>query len=154
MKFNRGFMMVEILVVASIMVVSILAAMAVAEKSVRVARQALHVTQAAYLLEEGAEAVRINRDNSWNNISTLTPATNYYPLFSGGTWTLSPTPGVVDIFTRTVTVASVSRDGSTGEISEEGTDDPGTKLITATVSWPEGGATVSKTLSFYIMDIF
>jgi Tfp pilus assembly protein PilV len=151
---NRGFMMVEIMVAVSIITVSILAAMTVAQKSLYVARQAFHTTQAGFLLEEGAEAVRILRDNDWNNISSKTPGTNYYPVFSGGTWTLSTTPSTIGIFTRTVSIVNVNRDNTTKDISVIGTDDPGTKLITITVSWPEGGATITKTLQFYILNIF
>src|SRR6266568_1230003 len=102
---NYGFMMVEILVAISIMTVSILAAMEVAQKSINVSRQAFHTTQAAFLLEEGAEAVRIVRDSGWSNISSLTIGTNYYPTFSANTWTLSTTPNTIDIFTRTMTIA-------------------------------------------------
>jgi len=157
---KRGFMIVEVLVAASIITASILAAMAVAQKSVYVSRQSFHATQTAFLLEEGAEAVRILRDNAWSNISSLTVGTNYYPTFSGGTWTLSATPNAVGIFTRTVTIANVNRDTSsdpnTGKdiVSSGGALDVGTKLITVTVSWVEGGTMVSKTLNFYIMDVF
>lgn len=147
-------MMVEVLVVASIITVSVLAAMAVVQKSIYISRQAFHAEQAAFLLEEGAEAVRILRDNTWNNISVLIPATDYYPLFSGGTWTLSVSANTVDIFTRTVKITSVNRNISTNDIESLGTDDPGTKLVTVAVSWGEGGVTVTKTLLFYIMDIF
>ncbi|MEX2028997.1 MAG: hypothetical protein WD963_00755, partial [Candidatus Paceibacterota bacterium] len=154
LQSRRGFMVVEILVAISIITVSILAAMAVTQKSLHVARQAFHTIQATFLLEEGAEAVRIFRDNGWSNISSLTVATNYYPTFSGGTWVLSEVANTVETFTRTVDVALVNRDDATRDIAETGTDDPGTKLITVTVSWPEGGTTVIKTLQFYIMDIF
>src|SRR3989339_357200 len=104
---NRGFMVIEVLVASSIITVSILAAMAVAQKSVYVSRQAFHVSQAAFLLEEGAENARVNRDNATKDIVT-----------SGGT------------------------------------SDAGTKLITVTVSWKEGGTTVTKTLQFYLTDVF
>jgi Tfp pilus assembly protein PilV len=150
---NRGFMMVEVIIAVSIIVVSVLAIMAVAQKSIYVSRQALHVSQATFLLEEGAEVVRILRDNSWNNISSLVNATDYYPSFSES-WSLSTTPSVVGIFTRKVNIASVNRDASTGDISVSGIDDAGTKLITITVSWNEGGAVINKSLSFYITDIF
>ncbi|MFA5791956.1 MAG: hypothetical protein WC884_02875 [Candidatus Paceibacterota bacterium] len=153
-KKNKGFMIVEVLIAASIITISILAAMTVTQKSVYVSRQAFHATQAAFLLEEGAEAVRVLRDNNWTNISLLTIGTNYYPTFSGGTWTLSSTPNTIDIFTRTVSTANVNRDNTTKDISSIGTNDPGTKLITVTVSWGEGGVTKTKTLQFYIMDIF
>ncbi|HEY4493936.1 MAG TPA: hypothetical protein VJB95_00680 [Candidatus Paceibacterota bacterium] len=153
-RMNKGFMLVEVLIVTAIITVAILAAMAVSQKSIYVSRQAFHATQAAFLLEEGAEAVRILRDNGWSNISNLNTATTYYPEFSGGTWTLSVTASTVGIFTRTVNVADVNRDDSTGDIASAGTDDPGTKLFTITVSWPEGGTTITRTLPFYIMDIF
>mgnify|MGYP001582880079 FL=1 len=146
--------MVEVLVAISIIAVSILAATMVAQKSIYVSRQAFHATQTAFLLEEGAETVRILRDNAWANISSLAPGANYYPIFSGGTWVLSETANVVNIFTRQVSVMNVNRDNITKDISTIGTDDPGTRLVTVTVSWIEGGATVTKTLQFYIMNIF
>lgn len=153
-KMAAGFMTLEVLIAVSIITVSILASTAVAQKSIYVSRQALHYTQASFLLEEGGETVRIVRDNAWNNISSLTPGTNYYPTFTGGTWTLSLTPNTVGIFTRKVVITNVSRDNVTKDIASVGTDDPGTKLVTITVSWPEGGTTISKNLSFYIFNIF
>lgn len=147
-------MAVEILVAISIITASVLAMMAVSQKSVFITRQSFHSTQAAFLLEEGAEAVRIFRDNAWSNISSLTPSTDYYPAFSGGTWVLNSTPNTVGIFTRTVSVSNVNRDDTSKDIAEIGTNDADTKLVTITVSWPEGGVTISKTLQFYIMNIF
>jgi len=155
LRSRRGFMVIEILVAVSIITASILAAMTVTQKSIHVSRQAFHTTQAAFLLEEGAEAMRIARDNAWSNISALTVGANYYPTFSGGTWTLSAVANTVGIFTRTVVLADVKRDNTTKDItSSSGTVDVGTKLVTVTVSWMEGGTTVAKTLEFYIMDIF
>ena len=136
-KLVSGFMMVEVLIVASIMTLVVIAALSVAQKSILVSRQAVHTSQASFLLEEGAENVRILRDNGWNNISSY-----------------SDTPHTVGIFTRTVNIANVNRDNATGKILSSGTNDVGTKLITITVSWNEAGKTLSKTLSFYIMDIF
>jgi len=152
-KISDGFMMVEVIIAISIIIVSVLVAMSVTQKSVSVARQALHTSEATFLLEEGAEAVRIIRDNSWSDISNLSPGTTYYPIFSG-TWALSASPTTVGIFTRTMSITSVNRDNSTQDIAISGTNDAGTKLITITVSWNEGGEVLSKTLSFYIMDIF
>lgn len=150
----RGFMMVEVIMAISIIIVSVLAAMFVTQKSISVSRRALHTSQATFLLEEGAETVRIVRDNAWGNISGLTIDTNYYPTFSGSTWILSSTPNTVGIFTRTVRIANVNRDTITGDIASSGVNDAGAKLVTVTVSWTESGNIMSKTLSFYIMDIF
>ena len=157
-----GFMVVEVLIAASIITISILASMAVAQKSVYISRQSFHATQAAFLLEEGAEAVRILRDNAWVNISSLTSGATYYLKFSGGTWITSATSadGIAGIFTRAVIFTAVNRDTSVGTntskdiVNSGGTDDPGTKLVTETVSWVEGGTTITKTLQFYITDVF
>lgn len=146
-------MTIEIIVAISIIVVSVLAAMTVTQKSIYISRQSLHLSQASFLLEEGAEVVRILRDNSWSNISNLSTGVDYYPTFSE-TWSLSTSPSTLNIFTRKITVSNVNRDVSNGDISSSGENDPGTKLITVTVSWTEGGETINKTLSFYIMDIF
>lgn len=152
---QKGFMIVEILVAASIIAMSVLASSSVAQKSINVSRQAFHSAQAAFLLEEGAEAMRIYRDNAWSNISGMTVATDYYPLFSGGTWTFSTTPTTIDRFTRKVVVSNVNRDSTTQDIvTSGGVLDSGTKLVTVTVSWLQGNITVTKTLSFYLADIF
>jgi Tfp pilus assembly protein PilV len=153
-KQNNGFMVVEVLIASVIISVFVLAAMGVSQKSISVSRQALHSVQAANLLEEGAEAVRIYRDDAWANISSLIVSTDYYPTFTGGTWVLSAVPNTVGIFTRTASIEAVNRDDITDDIAPAGTDDPGTKLVTVTVSWAEGGVTVTKNLQFYISDIF
>jgi len=150
---QKGIAMVEILVAVSIMAVAFIAIMAVAQKSIYLARQGLHQSQSAFLLEEGAEAVRIVRDGAWSDISSLSTSTDYYPLFSGGTWILTQTPATIGIFSRKVTVASVYRNGS-DDIAGSGTLDTGTKFVTVTISWQEGGQTLSKILSFYLSDIF
>jgi len=128
--------MVEIIVVTAIVAASILAALAVAQKAIYVARSSLHLSQAAYLLEEGAENTKILRDNDWSNIANF-----------------STTSESIGIFTRSTSLANVYRDVNE-DIALSGTLDPGTKLVTVSVSWPEGGNAVTKTLLFYITDIF
>ncbi len=149
---TAGFAMFEILVTSSVIVFFVLAAMSVTVKSIQVSRQALRTSEASFLLEEGAEVMRILRDNGWSNIAGLTAGAYYYPTFSGS-WVLSTVPSSVGIFTRTVRISSVNRDANS-DIAVSGTADPGTKLVTVTVSWNEDGQVASKTLSFYIADIF
>ena len=152
---QKGSMMVEVLVATAIITVAILSATGVAQKSVAIARQSTHNIQAAILLEEAAESVRVVRDDAWTNISNLTVGTTYYPTFSGGTWTLSTTPNTVDNFTRTVVLTAVGRDAVTGDIvTSGGNNDVGTRFVTATVTWNEGTTPQTKTLSFYITDLF
>lgn len=152
-KNFRGFMMVEILIVASIIVASFLIALTVTQKSIFLSRQSLHQSQTAFLLEEGAEAVRIVRDNIWSGISSLTLDADYYLLYSGGTWTLSLSPSQIGIFTRRVVVSSVYRDGNQN-LASSGTLDSDARLITIYLSWMEGTQTFSKTIQFYLFNIF
>ncbi len=151
---QSGFMLVEVLVAVAIIAVSVLAAMGVTQKAVAVSRQAFHATQAAALLEEGAEGVRIVRDNDWDSISSLTLGTDYYLTYTGNTWTLSTTPSTIGIFTRKIRMSAVKRNATTADIANSGNDDPDTKMITTTVTWTESGVTVTKTLSIYLMNIF
>ncbi len=155
-KFSKksGFLLVEVLVVSSILVIIVFISMSVAQKSIFVSRQSVNMTQASFLLEEGADVMRILRDQDWNNISGLDTGAIYYPVFSAGVWTLSLTPTNVDTFTRTIDIKNVSRDSLTSDISVSGNNDPNTKLINIIVSWQEGGEIITKTLSFYIMNIF
>lgn len=146
--------MVEVMIIVSIITITVLAMLGVADRSIFVARKTTHVAQATFLLEEGVEIVKILRDNNWTNISGLTTDTDYYPIFSSGSWSLSSTPSSVGIFTRTINVQDVNRDAISGDISTTGNNDVGTRLVTVTVSWQEGGDTASRTLSFYIVDIF
>lgn len=149
-----GFMMVEALVAVSILTASILISMSVTARSIATSRFSFNANQASFLLEEGAEVVRIVRDNGWSNISGLSIGTTYYPTFSGNTWVLSTTPNVFGKFTRTVNISNVNRNSTTGDISSSGVNDEKTKLVTITVSWVDGGQVKSKVLSFYIFDIF
>lgn len=153
--------MVEIIIATSIIAVFTLVALNVAQKSVVVSRRAIHSTQAAFLLEEGAESVRIFRDsNNWGNFTGLFDASSTYclpgtvPNWTSALSTTSPCPKI-DIFTRTINVSDVERDGTSGDIvSSGGSLDSGTKLFTITVSWQESGEVISKTLKFYINNIF
>lgn len=134
--------------------------MSAATKGIQLSNQALRQTQASFLLEEGAEAVKSIRDASWATISGLTLGTNYYMTFNTGTntWSLGTTPlGTIDgLFTRTVVLSGVSRDSNDDIVTSGGTyDDARTKKVTVSVSWPLSDAsTSSKDLSFYISDIF
>ena len=152
---TAGFSLVEIVLAAAIIATTLVSVVAIAGKSVQVSHQALDTYIAATLLEEGAESVRTLRDTNWSSISSLTTGTQYYPTFSNTThsWSLTTTPTTVGIFTRSVTVGSVNRDG-VYDIATTGTSDANARLVTITVSWPEGSQTLSKTLSFYILNIF
>ncbi len=151
---KRGFMMAEVLIAVAIITISVLSAMAVAHRTVALSYQSVHTAQANFLLEEGAEGVRILRDLDWNNINNLNPGEDYYLIFSENNWILTNSLNQIGKFTRKINIENVNRDINTSDISTNGNNDPKTKLINISVSWFEGNKNITKNLSFYLMDIF
>lgn len=150
--YQAGFGMIEIIAGVSILALSLAGIGAVAQRSLALSRQALQETQANFLLEEGAEVVRIFRDNAWVNISGLSTTTTYY-LTYGSKWATSTSAVLVDgVFARTVHISDVYRDAN-DDIASSGTFDAGTRKITVALSWPNGFGTSTKSVEFYLADI-
>ncbi len=162
---NRGFTIIEVIIATSIISITVFALMITAQKSIEISNRSLKESQANILLEEGAEAVKSIRDNSWVTISNLTIGSNYYLYFdtTNNVWTLNtstntpngfiPAYPIDSTFSRIVVVSQVNRD-TNDDIAATGTLDNGTKKITVTVSWPVPNSIISKSLDFYISDIF
>lgn len=164
---NKGFLSVEMLVAFAIITTAIIATTSVAQNSIRLARQTLHMAQAADLLEEGAEMIHAVRDSSgrlwkpWGSpLSWISAGVVSCPTDSSdGPWqwwptqTSQPSFCQVGIFTRTVVLGDVYRDGNGNIVSSGGNYDRFTRLVTITVTWSEEGMNKSKTLQFYINDL-
>lgn len=152
----RGIGLIEILIVLAVLAVGFLAVISFLIFSRGVTFQIARVTGATSLAEEAIEAVRGLRDEGWNatiaTLDTATPAT-YYPKVVGDKWTLTTTiqPLINNLYTRTVVVEDVGRDGSSDiDPSGGGTPDPNTKKVTATVTWTEAGRNKQATVTTYI----
>lgn len=155
---KSGFSVIEVLVACMIMSVVTLALMSAATKGIELSGKALKQVQAGLLAEEGAEAVKSIRDNSWTTIANFSVGTDYYLTFdtNSNTWSLSETPtSLVDgIFTRKVVFSEVYRDNNNDDISTAGTLDDGTMKVSVTVTWASSGSTVSRNIIFYVANIF
>jgi len=154
-KLNSGLTLVEVLIATSIILVFLVALLSVHSLYLRVALSNGNAIAAAYLAEEGIEAVRFLRDSSWDtNIAPLVLGTNYGVLWNGTTWATSTTNTWIDTgFARTVTFSAVYRDTNRDIVSSGGTLDPNTRLLVSSVSWPNAGATTTKSISTYLTDI-
>jgi len=148
---NRGFSLVEVIVAAAVILVALLGIVAAFNSFIKLARSNSNAVEAAYLAEEGVQAVKSIRDASWaTNISPLSLNTNYFLTYTSHTWGLNTTNTFIDsTFERKVVFASASRN-SNGDIDPSGANDAGTKLITVSVSWLDHGATTTKSISTYI----
>ena len=113
--------------------------------------------QAAFLSEEGIEAVKGLRDSGWTfNIAPLVLDTDYWLNFSGGVWVLTSTaqPFLDNRFDRRVRISAVGRDSSDDIVVSGGVIDTGTKKVTVSVAWSDRGATTTAILSTYVTNLF
>ncbi len=103
-------------------------------------------TVAAAYAQQGLEATRaIGRQN----FTALTDG-NHGLGETGNVYSFSGASSLLGRFTRTITVASVQRDGNDALVPSGGTSDPLTKNVTSTVTWTgQGGG--AKTVSLTSM---
>ena len=117
-QLQSGFSLVEVILSSSIFALVTVAFVGVflyGQQSTVLAGSRL---RAAFLAEEGLEAVRNLRDESFAN---LAPGTHGLAV-SGGQWAFSGSQDVTDVFTRQIVISSIDAD---------------TREITSSVSWQQ-----------------
>ncbi len=156
---NRGFGLIEVILGVSVLAVSFFALLSIGRNVTRLSGDVTRSTQADFLLEEGLEAVRGMRDNSWaQNIGKFTSTT--YLSFSTSTarWSTTTAPEIVGgLFYRSITMSNIYRDTSTDDITSGdcgGVLDYNAKKITVTVSWKASTATTTRSFSTYLTNFF
>lgn len=154
-KLGKGFGIIEIVIATTIISVAFLTMMSTASMSLRTSEKNTLELKANFLLEESVEAVKIMRDNDWQtNIASLSAGTDYFLEFDGATWLANVSNVLIDgVFERKFIINDVYRDAN-DDISSSGVLDQNTKKITVYVSWSKNGSIVSKSISFYISNIF
>ncbi len=136
-KTQRGFGLIEVVVVTAIISAVLAAFLQAGTLSLRLLRTEKQNLEATMLAQEAMEAVRVVRDESWSaNIAPLVNGTIYYPVVINGKWNLSRNnPGLINaMYARQVVFSQVFRNG-TDDIASSGTADTGTRKVTVTVSW-------------------
>jgi Tfp pilus assembly protein PilV len=156
LKEKDGFALAEALIAASICVVVLMGLMGIATLIVKLSRSNAERVQAAYIVEEGHEAVRVMRDNSWNtNINSLSRDEFYYLIFESGTWKSTTTEVFIDNqFERKFKINNVNRDANDDIVTSGGMLDPNVVKVTVSVAWSMGGATTTKSVETYLTNIF
>jgi len=149
---KKGFGLIEIVIVTAVIGIAFVGLVAFLINSAGTTFRVTRNTEASALAEEGIEAARSLRDESWTSrVATLTAGATYYPVISASKWTLTTTnPGLVNnLYTRTVVVENVNRDAN-DNIAVAGTADPNTKKVTVVVSWNENQDVQDVTIVTYI----
>jgi len=151
----RGFGLVEMLIGAAILSVSLLGISNFFQTTLRASSTTKSAIQGDYLLEEGIEATKIFRDLSYtNNFIKMSTTTDYYFTWSGTNWATTTMNTFIDgRFERKLRLADVVRDGN-GDIAQVGTYDPDIKLVTVSVAWSDPVGTTTRSIQTYITNIF
>lgn len=153
-KNKKGIGAVEIVIGAAIISLVLLSVGVAFNNSLKASRAIGKRAAANFLAQEGVEALRMLRDNDWQNISGLSDGNNYYFSWSGGSWSTSTQNVFIDgTFERKFTVLNAYRDGN-DDIAASGTLDNNTKKVTVSVSWREGLSTTTESISAYLVNIF
>lgn len=160
MRKNQGFGLLEIVIASAIAAGTIFSLSFVFLISHKLAAESSNKVRANFLAEEGLEALRLLRDQSWSaNLSGLNAGTNYYLSFepSSSLWGIDvANPGPIDnLFERTIAVENVNRDPTTDDIvTTGGVNDPDTTKFNVSVSWSERAGPFTVTVSTYLTDMF
>lgn len=154
-KTSKGMSLVEVLVAAAIIVASVVSIMGAYAGLTSLSLKNTPKLQAAMLLAEGAEALRIMKESGWStNIGNLTNGTTYRFTWdnSESRWKSTTTVSLIDgMFDRTFVLSAVNRDATTFDpVTSGGTLDSNTKKAVIQVSWSDGTSTTTKSVETYI----
>lgn len=148
--------LIEVIVGTAIMVSSMVAIIGVYGGLTSLSLRNTPKVQAAMLLEEGSEILKIMRDTGWSSkIGSLTNGTTYRFVWQNSAWTSTTSVQMIDsTFDRTFVLSAVNRDASYNIVTSGGTLDTGTKKATISVSWRDGSATTTRSVELYIFNTF
>ena len=159
--FSFGFELIEVIVGAAVITLSLAAIISMLLVTLRESLAAPAELKAAALAEEGLEALRALRNQSFaSQIAALSVDTPYHLSFAGGAWQVSLSGGYIDgEFDRTLLFESVYRRTSDSDIVDAAS--PDTKALdadarkaTVTVSWWEGNATSTVSAATYLTNLY
>ncbi len=147
---QHGIGMIEIMVAVVVIGLGLVGVVSLFSYSLRIQNNERQRVRAAVYLEEGMEAVRAMRNESWAGIPV--PGI-YYLQLSGGAWSLTASnPGLIDgIYTRRIIVIPAYRAG--GNLLDQGAGggvvDPDSVKIRVEVTWAEGTQTKLEFIESY-----
>ena len=87
----KGFTLVEVVLVASIFSMFVVSLFGYYQKVLEVSKETTRYIHSGFLLEEGVEAMKLLRDESWSSrIAPLSTTTTYYLYWTGSMWSATP----------------------------------------------------------------
>ena len=132
-KRNKGFSLVELVVALGIFAIVSSGVIFVVINSYRTYYGAGDRQVVVQFAQEGLEAVKSIRDNSWQGVVAVADDNDHGVIKTNGLWQFSGTSNTLGALTRTIVISNVSRDNS-GNIDAGTAYDPNTKKVIVTVS--------------------
>ncbi|MEK7208222.1 MAG: hypothetical protein AAB699_01580 [Patescibacteria group bacterium] len=154
--YVRGFSLVEVVVGTALILLSLAALAGAYSFYLKAGLANTDKLKAAFLLQEGVEAVTALRDEAWANLSSLAPGTWQYLHWNGATWVATSTATTTDgVFTRDFQLDEVYRRHSDKDIVASTSPDAkavdsNTRLLTVRVTAPG----INQTLTTHLTNLF
>lgn len=153
-KRNKGITIIEILISVAVMVSFMGSLYLALVLYIKIATAGPMHTSAVFLMDEGMEAVRTIRNESWTNIEDLGNNIPYWLFFDNNTWKATTTEQIVDgKFSVYFILEEANRDGD-GKISNVGTVCSDTRKVIVFTEWEGLLGSSSVDVSGYVINIF
>jgi Tfp pilus assembly protein PilV len=137
-SFSKGITIVEIVVAAGIIAVSVIGIIGAIQVYLKIVFQNTREAQAVLLLDETAEAIQYLRDEGFDeHIANKDLNTEYSIYWNGSGYEFGT--GTIALpyeMTRTVSFDEVRRDSSDQIVTSGGTVDDDTRKAIITITWP------------------
>jgi Tfp pilus assembly protein PilV len=155
-SFIKGISIVEIVIAAGIISISITGIFGAIQIYLKVVQQNAHKAQAVLLLDETAEALQYLRDEGYHSyIEGNNFNTEYSIFWNGSRYELGTSTITLPYqMNRNVRFEEVKRDSNDQITSGTGTVDPDTRRAVITIVWPYKGETKSLSSEVLIHNIY
>jgi hypothetical protein len=155
-KYSKGMSLAEVVIAATVITVFMAALVGLYNFHMRVIFGSARQVKATFLAEEGLEAIKYLRNLSWSTYIAQTPVdTDLFIAWHNGKWTTTTDNIYIDgLFERKIVLSPVERNAQSNIVSSNGTLDPNVKKLTVTISWSDGAATTTRSVSTYITNLF
>lgn len=156
-KCKKGVSLIEVIIATAIIGGAIMYVAQSYGQFVTTSTDNIARVQAAFLLDEGVEAVKTLRGEKWTNVASTTSYIPYYLTWNSSKWAATTSVQVVDsTFYRTLVFEPVHRDVNFNILAAttSGTLDVGTRKVTVSVSWRDRAATTTRSIIMYVFNIF
>ncbi len=157
-RSNKGQSLIELLIAMAFGTLVLLTSFGLLQFLIRLGATDPVVQAGGFMARQAAQSAASAAAGSWNAVGQAATGTPYHVATSSAGFTIvsgAVTTSVNNVvYSTSLTVDQVCRDEATDEVVECGANidsDPGTKKVTATVSWTYQGKPYAETVARYVV---